>query len=636
MESLKSRKKGRKLEVSRSRQKSKKSKRERSPCVSSSESSDSSMSNHRTSLRRRSRGRDSKRKRVRSRSRSTDSSDQHSRKRKRRPSTTRAGTEKKKKSSKKRHQEHPIRRRARGSKQRYRRSISISCSCSDSSCSYSSVSCSTCSSSLSNSDESNGERRQSTWSKKSSNHRGYSKEIKQRDGMKGQEKKGYPYKKGADELGIRNRNGKKVHECNGKVSNSSKVVCSPERFKKKKRIRNHLEESHSLFVPVENKKKVLPNYSNMDASQSGKSSSCNAECNVEERIDESKAEALELLLRQKALENFRKFRGCQFGMAEVLPSNKFEQPVCLGSRESVQVVSYTRFEGTRTLENNEFQQELKELTLTDRVLNEHRIDSRKDCEQRVEAYSSQRENNTFGSDMDLVRFQPSGPRETCTSPVLSSQIPPVSGFHADCDANTASLVSEVDPSKSDTSETISAQNDDNEENQPVKIADKDSDVACLNKHQTWKTEVTEREEPSVKVYQYCTLKKEIVSDNSTSDAIQVCTSKNKNSQTKMAKADRATAESSKGYTSQTEMYKSNDFTTSSKNHSSGTEIIKDVEGTGESPKEDASQTAIKESVDSTFQQKTMSVMRGGEMVQVSYKVYIPQRAAALAKRQLKR
>jgi len=104
----------------------------------------------------------------------------------------------------------------------------------------------------------------------------------------------------------------------------------------------------------------------------------------------------------------------------------------------------------------------------------------------------------------------------------------------------------------------------------------------------------------------------------------------------MAKADRATAESSKGYSSQTEMYKSDDFTTSSKNHSSGTEIIKDVEGTGESPKEDASQTAIKESVDSTFQQKTMSVMRGGEMVQVSYKVYIPQRAAALAKRQLKR
>ncbi|XP_027061323.1 uncharacterized protein [Coffea arabica] len=37
-----------------------------------------------------------------------------------------------------------------------------------------------------------------------------------------------------------------------------------------------------------------------------------------------------------------------------------------------------------------------------------------------------------------------------------------------------------------------------------------------------------------------------------------------------------------------------------------------------------------------YQQKTMSVMRGGEMVQVNYKVYIPQRAPALARRQLKR
>ncbi|RAL49119.1 hypothetical protein DM860_015110 [Cuscuta australis] len=36
-----------------------------------------------------------------------------------------------------------------------------------------------------------------------------------------------------------------------------------------------------------------------------------------------------------------------------------------------------------------------------------------------------------------------------------------------------------------------------------------------------------------------------------------------------------------------------------------------------------------------FQQKTMSVMRSGEMVQVSYKVYIPKRAPALSRRQLK-
>ncbi|GMH14341.1 hypothetical protein Nepgr_016182 [Nepenthes gracilis] len=39
---------------------------------------------------------------------------------------------------------------------------------------------------------------------------------------------------------------------------------------------------------------------------------------------------------------------------------------------------------------------------------------------------------------------------------------------------------------------------------------------------------------------------------------------------------------------------------------------------------------------SQFQQKTMSVMRGGELVQVSYKVYIPKKAPALARRQLKR
>ncbi|ERN16720.1 hypothetical protein AMTRI_Chr02g215330 [Amborella trichopoda] len=39
---------------------------------------------------------------------------------------------------------------------------------------------------------------------------------------------------------------------------------------------------------------------------------------------------------------------------------------------------------------------------------------------------------------------------------------------------------------------------------------------------------------------------------------------------------------------------------------------------------------------SQFEQKTMSVMRGGEMVQVSYKVYIPKRPSALARRQLQR
>ncbi|KAA8526811.1 hypothetical protein F0562_008960 [Nyssa sinensis] len=39
---------------------------------------------------------------------------------------------------------------------------------------------------------------------------------------------------------------------------------------------------------------------------------------------------------------------------------------------------------------------------------------------------------------------------------------------------------------------------------------------------------------------------------------------------------------------------------------------------------------------SQFEQKTMSVMRGGERVQVSYKVYIPKKAPALARRQLRR
>ncbi|XP_077253890.1 uncharacterized protein LOC143892866 [Tasmannia lanceolata] len=39
---------------------------------------------------------------------------------------------------------------------------------------------------------------------------------------------------------------------------------------------------------------------------------------------------------------------------------------------------------------------------------------------------------------------------------------------------------------------------------------------------------------------------------------------------------------------------------------------------------------------SQFEQKTMSVMRGGEMVQVSYKVYIPKKGPALARRQLQR
>ncbi|KNA07644.1 hypothetical protein SOVF_169800 [Spinacia oleracea] len=40
--------------------------------------------------------------------------------------------------------------------------------------------------------------------------------------------------------------------------------------------------------------------------------------------------------------------------------------------------------------------------------------------------------------------------------------------------------------------------------------------------------------------------------------------------------------------------------------------------------------------DTQFEKKSMFVMRGGEMVQVSYKVYIPKKIPALARRQLKR
>ncbi|KVI10487.1 transcriptional regulator ATRX homolog [Cynara cardunculus var. scolymus] len=58
--------------------------------------------------------------------------------------------------------------------------------------------------------------------------------------------------------------------------------------------------------------------------------------------------------------------------------------------------------------------------------------------------------------------------------------------------------------------------------------------------------------------------------------------------------------------------------------------------TGLETKEGSSKEQQTESNNSQFEKKTMSVMRGGEMVQVSYKVYIPNRAPALARRQLKR
>ncbi|CAN8252797.1 unnamed protein product [Cochlearia groenlandica] len=49
------------------------------------------------------------------------------------------------------------------------------------------------------------------------------------------------------------------------------------------------------------------------------------------------------------------------------------------------------------------------------------------------------------------------------------------------------------------------------------------------------------------------------------------------------------------------------------------------------------QKTIDETKDeSQYEQKTMTVMRGGEMVQVSYKVYIPKKASSLGRRKLKR
>ncbi|XP_059662671.1 uncharacterized protein LOC132308570 [Cornus florida] len=72
----------------------------------------------------------------------------------------------------------------------------------------------------------------------------------------------------------------------------------------------------------------------------------------------------------------------------------------------------------------------------------------------------------------------------------------------------------------------------------------------------------------------------------------------------------------------------------------GTEVSNAPDGysclkpTLEEPSSKERQNEVKDS--SEFEKKTMSVMRGGEMVQVSYKVYIPKKAPALARRQLRR
>ncbi|XP_071697619.1 uncharacterized protein [Rutidosis leptorrhynchoides] len=83
-----------------------------------------------------------------------------------------------------------------------------------------------------------------------------------------------------------------------------------------------------------------------------------------------------------------------------------------------------------------------------------------------------------------------------------------------------------------------------------------------------------------------------------------------------------------------------------KDNTSGSTETKVDQKSNTAPETSASASSVKEgnskvqqteTTDSSqFEKKTMSVMRGGEMVQVSYKVYIPTRAPALARRQLKR
>ncbi|KAG7612910.1 hypothetical protein ISN44_As05g048830 [Arabidopsis suecica] len=63
-----------------------------------------------------------------------------------------------------------------------------------------------------------------------------------------------------------------------------------------------------------------------------------------------------------------------------------------------------------------------------------------------------------------------------------------------------------------------------------------------------------------------------------------------------------------------------------------TEEVDEVKGGSQSE-----QKTIDETKDeSQYEQKTMTVMRGGEMVQVSYKVYIPKKASSLGRRKLNR
>ncbi|XP_075521753.1 uncharacterized protein LOC142555010 isoform X1 [Primulina tabacum] len=66
-------------------------------------------------------------------------------------------------------------------------------------------------------------------------------------------------------------------------------------------------------------------------------------------------------------------------------------------------------------------------------------------------------------------------------------------------------------------------------------------------------------------------------------------------------------------------------------------VVLAVNDTNQASGEHSSKEQLDEAKNgSEFDKKTMYVMRGGEMVQVSYKVYIPKRSPALARRQLRR
>eukprot|EP01018_Ginkgo_biloba_P009991 Gb_08506 [translate_table: standard] len=589
MEDIKTRKRSRKLEVSRAKKKSKKTRREWSPSMSSSDYSDSSYTYHRRSQRRK----DSKRKIGRNQI--SDSVEPSSRRHKKQPSRRRDDVDKKKK-GKKRHKS-PIRRRVTGSKRRYS-SISTSSGSSDSSSSYSSKSCSTCSSHSVNfgTKKKRLEKFRSHHPKKCLSHWEF-KERKQRGCYAEPEnKKCNACKKGANKLGREN-----LHKHNGKTSDKGKLVYSPEHDKARKRQRGHAEEGSRLSVHVENRKLHGLKESYDNASQISKSFSCIEKCERKEKVSddaESKAEALELLLRQKALENLRKFRDCKLGIAEVPSAEKVEQKECLALREDDEVVSSGKCEGTRKYGKEEIEQDLWKPTTIDSV-SEHSPVTVRGFEQPLKVTSTQRERNK-------AELEKSSAGEICTLPVPTSERSVASDLHADCGAIPACSTFKNDASRSDTVATSKKLTKD-DINKPTTVVDKDSIVASvnLNNGHALENDMTKLEEPTVPMSPECAFETEIMSDKSADKVTSVHSLNNQISQAEMIKADEATAKISKSHASQTQMSK-------------------------------LDKSATQNSDNSTFQQKTMSVMRGGEMVKVSYKVYIPERAATLARRQLKR